>query len=112
MKYAIPLDGGKLSAHFGHCDKFAIFEVDQKKQKIIGREFLAPPAHEPGVLPSWLADKGVNAVIAGGMGSRAQMLFKQKNITVITGAMEDDPEQAVIKHINNELKSGDNVCDH
>jgi len=112
MKYAIPLDGGSLSAHFGHCEKFAIFEVDQKKQEITGREFLTPPAHEPGVLPGWLAEKGVNTVIAGGMGSRAQMLFKQNNITVIAGVTESDPEQAVIKHINNELKSGENICDH
>jgi len=112
MKYAVPIDGGSVSEHFGHCEKFAIFEVDQKKQEIIGREFLTPPAHEPGVLPGWLAEKGVNTVIAGGMGSRAQMLFQQNNITVITGATENNPEQAVIKHIKNDLKSGENICDH
>jgi len=112
MKYAIPLDGDSLSAHFGHCDKFAIFEVDQEKQEVIKREFLNPPAHEPGVLPSWLAEKGVNIVIAGGMGSRAQMHFQRNNVKVIIGAMEDDPEQAVIKHIKKELKSGENICDH
>ena len=26
MKIAIPVAAGKLSAHFGHCEEFAIFE--------------------------------------------------------------------------------------
>jgi len=28
MKIAIPLAGGKLSAHFGHCQEFAIIDAD------------------------------------------------------------------------------------
>ena len=27
MKFAIPLANGKLTAHFGHCQEFALIEV-------------------------------------------------------------------------------------
>ena len=29
MKFAIPLAEGKLTAHFGHCQEFALIEVEQ-----------------------------------------------------------------------------------
>jgi len=35
MKIAIPLAAGRLSAHFGHCDEFAILNVDQESIKIV-----------------------------------------------------------------------------
>ena len=112
MKYAIPVSNGMLSQHFGHCEHFAIFEVDEKSKEIIGKKLVTPPAHQPGVLPEWLAREGVGVVIAGGMGSRAQDLFLQKNIQVIIGSTESDPEKAVASLISGNLVVGDNVCDH
>ena len=47
MKIAIPLTNGQLSAHFGHCGQFGIYEVDDGK--IIASKLETPPAHEPGV---------------------------------------------------------------
>ena len=44
MKIAIPLADGKLSAHFGHCERFALIEVDPKEKKILQREDLDRPA--------------------------------------------------------------------
>ncbi|HOB72593.1 MAG TPA: NifB/NifX family molybdenum-iron cluster-binding protein, partial [bacterium] len=75
MKVAIPLVNGMLCMHFGHCTQFAIIDVDDKEKKIVKREDVTPPPHEPGLLPKWLGEKNVNVIIAGGMGSRAQTLF-------------------------------------
>jgi ATP-binding protein involved in chromosome partitioning len=55
---------------------------------------------------------GVSFVIAGGMGSRAQSLFQQNRIAVIIGAMETDPEKAVLSYLNGQLATGENICDH
>ncbi|MFH1848505.1 MAG: NifB/NifX family molybdenum-iron cluster-binding protein, partial [Candidatus Omnitrophota bacterium] len=44
---------------------------------------LTPPAHAPGVLPKWLGEQGANVIIASGMGTRAQNLFKENGIDVI-----------------------------
>jgi ATP-binding protein involved in chromosome partitioning len=112
MRYAIPVSGGVLSPHFGHCEQFALIDVDEDKKEIIKKELVPSPAHEPGLLPKWLAEQGVNLVIAGGMGPRAQDLFQQNSIEVIIGTMESDPEKAVQNHLKGQLATGDNICDH
>jgi len=112
MKYAIPVSGGVTSPHFGHCEQFALFDVDEETKEITNKEFIPSPEHEPGLLPRWLAEKGVSVVIAGGMGPRAQDIFQQNGITVVLGAMESDPEKAVLSHITGTLATGDNICDH
>jgi len=112
MKYAVPVSGGVVSAHFGHCEQFALIDVDEANKQILGKELVDSPGHEPGLLPQWLEGKGVSLVIAGGMGSRAQSLFQQNRIGVITGIMESDPEKVVLSYLNGVLATGGNVCDH
>ena len=112
MKIALPLADGKLTAHFGHCGQFAIVDVDPRSKTIQSQVVLDPPPHEPGVLPAWLAEKGVSLVIAGGMGQRAQMLFAEKKIEVIVGAPVDTPETLVSDYLAGALQTGENVCDH
>jgi predicted Fe-Mo cluster-binding NifX family protein len=110
MKFAIPLAEGKLTAHFGHCQEFALVEVEDNQIK--NKETLVPPPHEPGVLPKWLHDLGANVIIAGGMGARALELFTQNDIKVIVGASMLAPEELVNQYLDNTLKTGGNVCDH
>ena len=112
MRYAIPVSGGMVSPHFGHCEHFALIDVDEDRKEIIRKELVPSPAHQPGLLPQWLAEQGVAFVIAGGMGSRAQSLFQQSRIGVIVGTMENDPEKAVLNYLNGRLATGDNICDH
>lgn len=109
MKFAIPLAEGKLTAHFGHCQEFALIDVEENKIK--SKTILEPPPHEPGVLPKWLGDLETNVVIAGGMGHRAIMLFDQAGIHVVTGAPVETPENLVNSYLNNALTTGDNMCD-
>ena len=45
MKIAMPVQGGKLSQHFGHSEQFSLFEIED--QSIRGREDVTPPPHEP-----------------------------------------------------------------
>ena len=110
MKFAIPLAEGKLTAHFGHCQEFALVEVEDNQIK--SKETLVPPPHEPGVLPKWLHDLGTNVIIAGGMGARALDLFAQNDIKVIVGASAMAPEELVKQYLDNTLQTGGNVCDH
>ncbi len=109
-KIAIPTESGNLCAHFGHCEKFAIYEVAD--DKIINEEFVSPPPHEPGSHPAFLRELGCTAIIAGGMGSRAQQLFAQNNIEVIIGLSSNNLKGLVETYISEGLKSGDNLCDH
>ncbi|MBW2165567.1 MAG: P-loop NTPase [Deltaproteobacteria bacterium] len=110
MKFAIPLADGKLTAHFGHCKEFALIDVEENIIK--KKEIVVPPAHEPGVLPKWLHELGVNVIIAGGMGNKAQVLFNEQNIKVVTGAEPLEPEELINSYLNNALVTGNNLCDH
>lgn len=107
---AIPLEQGKLCSHFGHCQQFAIIEVDNNT--IQKEELVTPPPHEPGLLPAWLFEKGVTHVIAGGMGQKAVSLFERQNISVHVGAQPKSPKELVDDYINNKLAMGSNICDH
>ena len=107
---AIPVSDGRLSAHFGHCEQFALIET--KQGEIIRIVMKNPPAHEPGVLPQWLHEQGAQVIIAGGMGSRAQDLFHAQGIEVVVGAPADLPEVIARQYLAQNLVTGDNVCDH
>jgi ATP-binding protein involved in chromosome partitioning len=112
MRIAVPLAQGKLSLHFGHCDQFAIFDVDENLKKHTHRTDAIPPTHAPGVLPKWLHENNVNVIIASGMGQRAQQLFAQNDIKVVIGASSDSPEGLVSAYLQDTLETGDNICDH
>ena len=109
-KIAIPIAEGRLTNHFGHAAEFAIVHV--KDKNIAKKELLEPPPHEPGVLPRWLHELGVDVIIAGGMGQRALGLFGENGIQVVTGAPSLSPEELVQQYLSDALVTGDNVCDH
>lgn len=112
MIIAIPVAAGRLSLHFGHCEQFALVDVDNNTRRINGTTCLTPPPHEPGVLPRWLHEQGANVIIAGGMGRRAQDLFASNSIEVVVGAPADTPEAIVAAYLAGTLEAGQNVCDH
>ena len=112
MKIAIPLHQEVLSMHFGHCEKFALIEVNEQSKEILSTNYQQPPAHEPGLLPRWLGELGVNLIIAGGMGSRAQELFASNNIAVLVGAQGISADELVSAYLNSTLQTGENCCDH
>jgi predicted Fe-Mo cluster-binding NifX family protein len=107
---AIPLENGILCSHFGHCQQFAI--IDAENNSISGEILVTPPPHEPGLLPAWLAEKGVTDVIAGGMGQRAIDLFNQQKINVFVGAPIKKSKYLANDLLNNTLSAGANYCDH
>lgn len=112
MKIAIPLAGDKLTIHFGHCDQFALIDVDPANKTVTKRVDVVPPPHQPGLLPPWLAKHGVNLVIAGGMGQKAIALLQQQGVDVIIGAPVETPERLVADYLADALQAGSNSCDH
>ena len=112
MKIALPMAQGSLCLHFGHCDAFAVYDVDTKNKKILNSGLLDAPPHQPGLFPVWLGEQGVNLVIAGGMGGRAIDLFSQAGIQVIVGAPSSPTEEVVNAYLAGTLTTSGNVCDH
>ncbi|MEJ2596457.1 MAG: NifB/NifX family molybdenum-iron cluster-binding protein [bacterium] len=108
--FAIPTIRGKLCAHFGHSEKFALVETED--HKITGTAFITPPVHQPGTYPRFLAAKGVSTIIAGGMGQKARDIFDQHQIEVYMGVGSEEPEILVEQYLDSQLESGVNTCDH
>lgn len=114
MKVALPIAADQLCTHFGHCERFYFYEVDETTKKISKSETFTAPPHEPGLLPRLLSEKGTNVVIAGGMGVKAQELFGQNGIKVVIGAdpLSGSPEEIVRSFVSGSLRTGNNPCDH
>ncbi len=112
MRVGIPLADGKLTMHFGHCKSFALLDVDTVEKRILKREDIDAPPHQPGLLPPWLAEWGVNLVIAGGIGRRAQDLLLEQGVQVLSGVSGGTPEQVVQNYLAGTLRAGENACDH
>ena len=109
MKIAVATDNGNVSAHFGHCTGFTIFDIENAAAA--SKNFIPNPGHEPGFLPVFLKDLDVEIIIAGGMGNRAQTLFNEKDINVIVGA-SGSVEEAVSAYLSGSLESTGSFCDH
>jgi predicted Fe-Mo cluster-binding NifX family protein len=109
MRIAVAAENGKVAMHFGRCPEYLLFDVEDGQ--IQNERALANPGHEPGVLPRFLAEQGVECIIAGGMGPRAVGLFKARNIQVVTGAFGD--ARAVVEvYLKGTLQLGESTCEH
>ncbi|MBN1185249.1 MAG: NifB/NifX family molybdenum-iron cluster-binding protein [Bacteroidales bacterium] len=110
-KIAVPVDDNNvLDAHFGHCRYFSLLNVENNM--IVLEEKVVPPPHEPGLLPKWLAEKGVTDIIAGGMGQRAIEIFNQNGVNAFVGAPRLTAKELAEGFINNTLEFTANYCDH
>jgi predicted Fe-Mo cluster-binding NifX family protein len=107
IKIAVASDNGMVAEHFGHCEGFEVFDVENKQ--IVKSETVANPGHRPGFLPNFLADRGVNVIISGGMGPGAVEIFNQRNIEVIIGA-KGNAEEAAEAYLQGTLRSSGSVC--
>ncbi len=112
MRIAVPMADGLLAMHFGHCERFALVDVDRATREIVTVSEVEAPAHQPGLLPPWLKERGVDVVIAGGMGSRAVSLFRQVGVEVLTGAPAAAPAKLARQYLDGTLAPGGNACDH
>jgi ATP-binding protein involved in chromosome partitioning len=109
MKYAMPVKGGILSPHFGRSTEFML--IDTQDGNITGKETISIQAHSCGDIPRTLSGRGVNVVLAGGIGLTPLLAFDRDGIEVVSGVGETDPEKAVRAHINGTLVSGKDVCE-
>jgi predicted Fe-Mo cluster-binding NifX family protein len=107
MKIAIATDNGSVSQHFGHCEGFTIYEIENGAVK--EEEFTPNPGHKPGFLPNFLNDLGVKAIIAGGMGDGAVQIFNEHGIKVITG-INGRNDQIVQQYLQGNLVSSGSIC--
>jgi predicted Fe-Mo cluster-binding NifX family protein len=86
MKIALPTFENQIDAHFGHCDYFTVFTIDDQK-KITAEETIASPAGCgcKSNIAQTLAEQGVKVMLAGNMGDGAVNVLKGHGISVLRG---------------------------
>ncbi|MBN3033860.1 MAG: NifB/NifX family molybdenum-iron cluster-binding protein [Candidatus Saganbacteria bacterium] len=107
MKIAISTDNGQVSAHFGRCPEFTVVTIENGT--VVDQETVPNPGHQPGFLPKFLRQRGVQMIVAGGMGARAQMLFAEEQIETVVGVTGSVME--AVKGLQaGTLRSGTSLC--
>ncbi|MDQ7834587.1 MAG: NifB/NifX family molybdenum-iron cluster-binding protein [Humidesulfovibrio sp.] len=87
LKIAIPTRGGAVDEHFGHCESFTIYSLNDDKSVASQESFTPPPACgcKSNLIPT-LVEMGVSQLIAGNMGEGAVVRLGQAGIKVVRGA--------------------------
>jgi len=77
----------RVSHHFGRCPCYVLADVYKEEIQVV-KAIDNPFAqkHEPGMVPGFIHEQGVDVMISGGMGRRAIDFFNQYGIQVATGA--------------------------
>ena len=92
MRIAFPANNAygldaSISEHFGHCPFFVLVDIQDGKidpvQTVRNPDF---SDHEPGSIPRFIHSRGLNVMVASGMGRRAVSFFDQLGIPAVTGA--------------------------
>ena len=110
MKIAVASEGQTITQHFGHCQNFNIYEVQDGT--IVQSESVPNPGHKPGFLPNFLHDLGVNVIISGGIGGGAVDIFCEKGIEVVAGA-QGEARAAAEAYLAGNLDATGTICrDH
>ncbi|MEA3308451.1 MAG: NifB/NifX family molybdenum-iron cluster-binding protein [Chloroflexota bacterium] len=92
MRIAISADNSAglesiVAHHFGRCPYYAFVDIEGREVQSV--KVLPNPyyeRHQPNVVPPWVNKQGGEVMLAGGMGRRAVLLFKQFGIQAHTGA--------------------------
>ncbi|MCD6495691.1 MAG: NifB/NifX family molybdenum-iron cluster-binding protein [Candidatus Aenigmarchaeota archaeon] len=90
MKISFASEDGKgldsmLAHHFGRCPYYIFVEVDGKKTgKVENMKNPFFDGHEPGIVPSFIAEQKADVIVAGGMGPQAIKWFEQLGVKAIT----------------------------
>lgn len=76
-----------VSPHFGRCPYYVLVDLDDRDVSavdVVENPFYSH--HQPGQVPGFIDQQGVDVMLTGGMGRRAIAIFQQYNVEAVTGA--------------------------
>ncbi len=109
MKIAVTFDNGEVFQHFGHSEKFKIYEIEDGK--VVSGKIIDTNGSGHDALAGFLADLSVSVLICGGIGDGAQAALAASGIEICSGA-QGDADAAVEAYLNGSLESEGVNCDH
>lgn len=107
MRVALAVDNNMITQHFGYCEYFVVYEVEDKQIK--GSVILNNPPHQKGQLPKFLKQNNIDVVITGNMGQMAFNLMDNLGIECIRGVTGNLVE-VINAYVDGKLETKDTVC--
>jgi predicted Fe-Mo cluster-binding NifX family protein len=111
VKIAIPTHNNQVDDHFGHCENFTVFTVEDKK--IVDTE-IVPSLQGCGCksnIVNVLKQKGVELMLAGNMGQGAFNKITFADIKVVRGC-SGDIDKLMNDYLAGKVEDSLVMCDH
>jgi predicted Fe-Mo cluster-binding NifX family protein len=92
MRVAVSAEGDQglesvVAPHFGRCPHYVIVELEGREVRSVHTvENPFYGRHQPGQVPGFIHDQGVEVMLTGGMGRRAIAYFQGFGVEAVTGA--------------------------
>lgn len=110
MKIAVTYENEQVFQHFGHTEKFKIYEVENDEIRSMNIVNTNGSGH--GALATFLKENGVDVLICGGIGGGAQNALNEAGIKWF-GGVKGDCNKAVISYLVGKLEyTPDAKCNH
>lgn len=110
MRIAVSYDNGQVFQHFGHTERFKVYDVEPGKNTIATLVNTNGSGH--GALADILKKISVNTLICGGIGDGARRALKEAGICLY-GGVSGDADKAVEDLIAGKLiYNPDIACEH
>lgn len=110
MRVAVTYDNGLVFQHFGHTQRFKVYDIDDNNVTIATTVNTNGSGH--GALADILKKINVDTLICGGIGGGAKTALAEANIKLY-GGVSGDADKAVEALLAGNLKfDSDASCDH
>ena len=110
MRIAVTYDNGEIFQHFGHTEKFKVYDVEDGK--IVNEEIVDTNGQGHGALAGFLLGGKVDVLICGGIGGGAQVALGEAGIKLY-GGVSGDADAAVKAFLDGALDYDPDVrCNH
>lgn len=101
MKIAVSYKDGEVFQHFGHSEKFKVYETDHNK--VISSVVLEVNGHGHSDMANFLKENNVNIVLCGGIGDGAKKALSSYGIHSF-GGITGNADEAVQKYLSGTLE--------
>jgi len=109
MKVAVATQNNMVAGHFGKCEEYTIYEIEDSK--IVNKQTLNTKDHGHSMLPPYLKENGVNVVICGGMGKGAYDALVARDMKVYVGP-QGDIDEVIALLLRGKLETKEAGCSH
>lgn len=110
MKIATTYANGEIFQHFGHCEQFKIYNIENNA--VVSSEVISAVGSGHGALAGFLKNHAVDVLICGGIGGGARNALAQAEIRIFPGAAGIADQCVAALLAGTLVYNPDTVCSH